>query len=120
LETVESILLVASSYLLGSISSAYLVARWFGGKDLRQYGSGTISGSGIYEHVGRWAVVPVAVFDVGKAILPTCLGLYLGLGMPVAAAAGLAAGIGHNWPIFLDFYGGRGMGTQPSRLFMEN
>jgi acyl-phosphate glycerol 3-phosphate acyltransferase len=111
LVTIESILLVATSYLLGSFSSAYLVARWFGGQDLHRYGSGTISGSMVYEHVGRWAVVPVAVFDVSKAILPTWLGLYLGLGMPVAAAAGLTAGIGHNWPIFLRFCGGRGMGT---------
>lgn len=118
MEIVESILLIASSYLLGSISSAHLVARWLGGKDLRQYGSGTISGSMVYEHVGRWAVVPVAVFDVGKAIVPTWLGLYLGLGMPVAAAAGLIAGIGHSWPIFLGFYGGRGMGTFAGTLLV--
>jgi glycerol-3-phosphate acyltransferase PlsY len=77
---------------------------------LRHYGSGTVSGSMVYEHVARWAVVPVGLFDVGKAAAPAWLALRLGLSEPVAAAAGLAAVAGHNWPIFLRFVGGRGLG----------
>ncbi len=107
---VKSVLLLIAGYLLGSIPTAYLVGRWAKGLDLRRYGSGTVSGSMVYEHVARWAVVPVGLFDIGKAALPTWLGLQLGLGMPVAAAAGLAAAIGHNWPIWLRFTGGRGLG----------
>jgi glycerol-3-phosphate acyltransferase PlsY len=107
----ESILLIIGAYLLGSISPTYLVGHWFGDKDLRQYGSGTLGGSMVWEHVGRWVFLPVALFDVGKAALPTWLGLYLHQGFAVAAAAGLAAGAGHNWPVFLRFYGGRGMAT---------
>mgnify|MGYP000499627453 CR=1 FL=1 len=103
-------LLILAGYLLGSIPTAYLVGRWTKGLDLRRYGSGTVSGSMVYEHVARWAVVPVGLFDVGKATLPAWLGLRLGLGLPVAAAAGLAAVAGHNWPIFLRFTGGRGLG----------
>lgn len=53
----------------------------------------------VYEHVGFWAVVPVVVYDIGKAALPAFLALWLGLGVAVAAAAGLAAAIGHNWSI---------------------
>jgi len=60
--------------------------------------------------VARWAVIPVGLFDIAKAALPAWLGLRLGLGPPVAAAAGLAAAVGHNWPIFLRFVGGRGLG----------
>jgi glycerol-3-phosphate acyltransferase PlsY len=108
---IQSILLVVVGYLLGSVSPTYLAGRWFGGKDLRQYGSGTLGGSMVYEHVGFWAVVPVVVYDVGKAALPAFLALRLGLGVGVAAAAGLAAAIGHNWSILLRFGGGRGMGT---------
>jgi glycerol-3-phosphate acyltransferase PlsY len=104
-------LLVIGGYLLGSVSPTYLLGRWLGGKDLRQYGSGSLGGSMVYEHVGRWAVVPVILFDVGKAAVPAWLGLYLGLGMPIAAAAGVAAAVGHNWSIFMGFFGGRGMGT---------
>jgi glycerol-3-phosphate acyltransferase PlsY len=108
---VESVLLIVGGYLLGSISATYLIGRWLGNIDLRQYGSGTLGGSMVYEHVGRWAVVPVVLWDIGKAMLPTGLGLWLGLGEMVAAAAGLAAAVGHNWSIFLRFTGGRGMAT---------
>jgi glycerol-3-phosphate acyltransferase PlsY len=106
-----AVLLIVAGYLLGSIPSAYLAGRWTKGLDLRRYGSGTVSGSMVWEHVARWAVIPVGLFDVGKAALPAWLGLRLGLGMPVAAAAGLAAVAGHNWPIFLHFTGGRGLGA---------
>jgi glycerol-3-phosphate acyltransferase PlsY len=65
----------------------------------------------VFEHVARWAVVPVGLFDIGKAALPAWLALQLDLGSPVAAAAGMAAVVGHNWPIFLRFTGGRGLGS---------
>lgn len=106
-----SLALIVGGYLLGSISSTYWIGRWLGRKDLRQYGSGALGGSMAYEHVGRWTVVPIALFDIGKAALPTWLGLMLGFGEGVAAAAGLAAAVGHNWSIFLRFRGGRGMAT---------
>jgi glycerol-3-phosphate acyltransferase PlsY len=104
-------LLVVGGYLMGSIPTAYVVARWLKHMDLRRYGSGTVSGSMVWEHVAHWAIVPVGLFDVGKAAFPTWLGLRLGWGMPVALLAGLAAVAGHNWPIFLHFTGGRGLGT---------
>jgi glycerol-3-phosphate acyltransferase PlsY len=105
-----SLLLVLGGYLLGSIPTAYVASRWIKNMDLRQYGSGTVSGSMVWEHVARWAVFPVGLFDMGKAALPTWLGIYWGLGMPTAAAAGLAAVAGHNWPVSLRFVGGRGLG----------
>jgi glycerol-3-phosphate acyltransferase PlsY len=107
----ESALFVLGGYLLGSIPTAYLAGRWLGKLDLRRYGSGTVSGSMVYEHVARWAVVPVGLFDMAKAALPAWLVLHLGLGEPLAAAAGLAAVAGHNWPLYLHFTGGRGLGT---------
>jgi glycerol-3-phosphate acyltransferase PlsY len=108
--TVQSALLVVAGYLLGSIPTAYLASRWLKGRDLRRYGSGTVSGSMVFEHVARWAVVPVGLFDLFKAAFPAWLGLRLGLGTPVAAAAGMASVAGHNWPVFLRFTGGRGLG----------
>lgn len=94
---------------MGSIPTAQWLTRLLKGADLRRYGSGTVSASMVYEHVARWAVVPVGLFDMAKAALPTWLGLSLGLGEPAAAAAGLAATAGHNWPVFLSFTGGRGL-----------
>jgi glycerol-3-phosphate acyltransferase PlsY len=100
-------LLIALAYLLGSIPTAYIAGRWLRGIDLRRYGSGTVSGSMVWEHVSRWAIVPFGLFDVLKAAFPAWLALRLGHGPPVALAAGLAAAVGHNWPVFLHFTGGR-------------
>ncbi len=104
-----SIALIGGAYLLGSLPTAYLAGRWLKGRDLRRYGSGTVSGSMVFEHVARWAVVPVGILDVAKAAVPTWLGLQWNLGTPVAVGAGLAAIAGHTWPVFLGFTGGRGV-----------
>jgi len=106
--TLLSIALLIGAYLLGSIPSAYLFARWRKGIDIRRYGSGTVSGSMIWEHVSKPGIVLVGVFDVCKAVAATWLGYQISL--PMAVAAGLMAAIGHNWPIFLRFIGGRGLG----------
>jgi len=105
----QTALLIIGAYLFGSIPTGYLAARHLKGTDLRLYGSGTPTGSMVYEHVARWAVVPVGLFDVGKAMLPTWLALQLDLGAGTALAAGLAAVAGHNWPVWLGFTGGRGV-----------
>ena len=106
-----SFLLIAFGYLLGSIPTAYLAGKWIKGIDLRNYGSGTPSGSMVWEHVSRWALFPVAIFDIIKAALPGWAGLQMGLGINTAILAGLAALIGHNWSFFLNFTGGRGLTT---------
>ena len=104
-----SALLILVGYLLGSIPAAYVAGRWLKGIDLRRYGSGTVSGSMVWEHVARWAVVPAGLFDVFKAAFPVWLALQWELSLWVAAAAGLATAIGHNWPLYLRFTGGRGL-----------
>lgn len=104
-----TVMLILGAYLIGSIPSAYLAGKWLKGIDLRQHGSGSIGGSMVWEHVARWALFPVGIFDISKAALPTWLGLELGLGDAAAVAAGIAALVGHNWPLFLGFTGGRGL-----------
>jgi len=108
---IQLLLLLILSYLLGSIPFAYLAGRLFRGRDIRRYGSGTVGGSMVYEHVSHWLVVPVGILDVLKAAVPVYLGLQLGFGESGAAAAGFTAMIGHNWPVFLGFTGGRGIST---------
>ncbi len=107
----NTLLLILGAYLLGSIPTAFLAAQLARGIDIRHYGSGTVSGSMIYEHVSRWLVVPVGIFDVAKAALPAWVGIHWGFGEAGAVAAGLAAMIGHNWSVYLKFSGGRGLST---------
>ena len=102
------VFLLLFGYLAGSIPSGYLAGKWIKGIDLRNYGSGTVSGSMVWEHVAKWAVVPVGLFDIFKGVLPAWLGLRLGLGEVAAMLAGFAAIVGHNWPVYLNFHGGRG------------
>jgi glycerol-3-phosphate acyltransferase PlsY len=105
------VLCVLAGYLVGSIPFAYLAGRLLRGIDIRRYGTRAVTGSNVYENVSRPAVVVVGLLDMGKAALPTWLALRLGLGMPTALAAGLAAVAGHNWPLYLGFHGGRGIGS---------
>ena len=102
------VFLLLFGYLAGSIPSGYLAGKWIKGIDLRNYGSGTVSGSMVWEHVAKWAVVPVGLFDIFKGVLPAWLGLRLGLGEVPAMLVGFAALVGHNWPVYLNFHGGRG------------
>jgi len=105
---VSFVFLLLFGYLLGSIPSGYLAGKWIKGIDLRNYGSGTVSGSMVWEHVAKWSVVPVGLFDIFKGALPAWLGLRLGLGEVAAMLVGFAAIVGHNWPVYLNFHGGRG------------
>lgn len=112
------IFMVLFAYLLGSIPSGYLAGKWLKGIDLREYGSGTVSGSMVWEHVAKWAVFPVGLFDIFKGALPTWLSLKLGLNEQAAMVVGLAAVVGHNWPIYLNFQGGRGLSPFLGELFV--
>lgn len=108
---------LAGSYLVGSFSSSHVAAR-LKGIDLRRYGSGTVSGTGVYYHVSKLALVPVGFFHLAKGILPIWLALRLGLGLPLALTANLAVVVGHNWPFYLEFKGGRGIGAFGGMLLM--
>ncbi|MDY6876765.1 MAG: glycerol-3-phosphate acyltransferase [Chloroflexota bacterium] len=110
--TWRAILLFISAYLLGSIPTAYLAGRWLHGIDVRQYGTGNVGGSNVWHSVARWAVVPVGLFDVCKAALPAWLALGpLNLGYSMAVISGLCAAVGHAWPIYLGFTGGRALSS---------
>jgi glycerol-3-phosphate acyltransferase PlsY len=102
--------LILLGYLLGSIPTAYLAGRLLRRVDLRQWGSRTISATMVYYHVSRWALLPVGLLDVLKGAAPALLAMSLGRPRGVAVAAGLAAVLGHNWPLSLGFHGGRGIG----------
>ncbi|MBI2288342.1 MAG: glycerol-3-phosphate acyltransferase [Chloroflexi bacterium] len=108
---IQFILLLLGAYLLGSVPTAYLVARWTRGIDIRQYGSGNIGASNVSAVVSKRWSIPVTIFDLIKGMVMVLGAQWLGLNIYQQIAIGLAAIIGHNWTVFLDFNGGRGIFT---------
>ena len=105
------ILLVIGAYLLGSVPSAYLVARWARGIDIRQYGSGNVGASNVLAAASkRWTIL-VIIFDLAKGIIPVYIAQLIDLPVYQQMIVGLATITGHNWPVFLRFSGGRGLLT---------
>ena len=111
--------MVLLGYLLGSISGSLLLGRLHG-VDIRSMGSGNAGGTNALRSVGRLFAVGVIVIDIGKGIaaargmpaLPLLFGDSLPLGMTsVGALCGLAAVVGHIWPVYFGFRGGKGAGT---------
>jgi glycerol-3-phosphate acyltransferase PlsY len=110
-EVVKFILLIIGGYLMGAIPTSYLAARWMRGVDIRQYGSGNVGGANLIKLGARWVAIIVGFFDVGKAMPAVWVAHLVGLGLPYQVAIGIAAVVGHNWPVYLRFSGGRGIAT---------
>ena len=97
------------SYLIGSIPWGYILLRWRSGMDVREYGSGRTGMSNVLRTGGGKVAVLVLALDLGKGILVVALARAAMSSTSAEVAAGLLALIGHNWPIFLQFRGGRGV-----------
>ncbi len=111
-------LLALGAYLLGAMPSAYLVARWTRGIDIRQYGSGNVGAANVLATVSRWWTVPVTLFDCAKGAAVVYLAKLLGLEVAQQVIIGMAAIVGHNWSVFLRFGGGRGALTAIGALLV--
>jgi len=105
------VLLILGAYLLGSVPIAYVIAKLSRGIDLRQYGSGNVGVSNLLKVTSKWLAIPVIIFDLGKGALVVWVAQLLEFGLLEQVTVGLAAIIGHNWPVFLRFSGGRGVLT---------
>ncbi|MFQ5925709.1 MAG: glycerol-3-phosphate acyltransferase [Dehalococcoidia bacterium] len=104
-------LLIVGAYLIGSVPTAYIAGRTLKGIDVRGYGSGSVSGSNVWQSVSHWAILPVGIADISKGVIPVLIAQVLGFALAAQGIVGLAAIAGHNWSIFLRFSGGRGIAT---------
>ncbi len=104
------LLAIILGYILGSIPIGFLVARYWGKIDIRQYGSGNIGTTNVFRTLGLYPGCIVLIGDIGKGVTAALLGKWLG-GEQAALLGGLAAIIGHSWSLFLSFQGGRGVAT---------
>ena len=108
---------IVGGYLLGSVNFAVLASRVFGLEDPREYGSGNPGATNVLRSGAKHVALIVLVLDVLKGWLPVALvgdlgpGLGLGAGSGAAALTGLATFIGHLFPVFFGFKGGKGVAT---------
>lgn len=102
-------------YLIGSISFAVVVSRLMGLDDPRAYGSGNPGATNVLRSGNKKAAILTLLMDALKGFVPVCavvaFGKPYGLGEGSAALVGLAAFLGHLWPVFFGFKGGKGVAT---------
>ncbi len=108
---IEFGLLTLGAYLLGSVPAAYLAGKWSRGIDIRQFSDGNVGATNLMRLTSKRIAIPVIIFDVGKGAMMIWVAQLLGLDITQQVMVGLAAIIGHNWPVFLRFNGGRGILT---------
>ncbi|MBL8342846.1 MAG: glycerol-3-phosphate 1-O-acyltransferase PlsY [Rubrivivax sp.] len=121
---VAAALALVGSYLIGSLSFAVIISRAMGLADPRSYGSGNPGATNVLRSGNKAAAILTLAFDALKGYVPVLLvllfGPRFGLGEGTAAFAGLAAFLGHLWPVFFKFQGGKGVATAAGALLGLN
>jgi acyl phosphate:glycerol-3-phosphate acyltransferase len=119
-----SCIALTAAYLLGSLSFAVIVSRCMGLSDPRSYGSGNPGATNVLRSGNKVAAVLTLALDAVKGAVPVwCVlrwGGPFGLTETAAAAVGLAAFLGHLWPVFFRFQGGKGVATASGVLWALN
>lgn len=109
-----TLILLAAAWLLGSIPTAWLLARRRLRQDIRRLGDGNVGAENAARVLGRQAGIITAAVDVGKGLAAILLARGLtgdDYNLPLALLTGAAAVIGHSWPVWLKGAGGRGAAT---------
>ena len=108
---VKYLVVLALSYLLGSVPVGYMLLRAHSGVDVREYGSGRTGMSNVLRTGGGKLAAVTLTMDIAKGALAVILARQLIGSTGAEAAAGILVLAGHNWPVFLQFKGGRGILT---------
>jgi glycerol-3-phosphate acyltransferase PlsY len=108
-------------YFLGSIPTAYLVVSWFSHTDIRRKGSGNVGALNSYTVTGsRPVALLVLAFDILKGVAAVLIPRYFfGDIFAISGAASVGAVLGHNYPVWLGFRGGRGLATSAAVMFLH-
>ncbi len=107
----EHIIFILISYVIGSIPTGIIVTRFMGAADPRKIGSGNIGATNVGRSAGKTAGIVTLAGDCLKGLLPTLAALKLYPSVQVVGLAGFAAFLGHIFPVFLGFKGGKGVAT---------
>ena len=124
MQTLYPVLATLAAYLIGSLSFAVIVSRAMGLSDPRTYGSGNPGATNVLRSGNKAAAILTLLLDALKGYVPVVLvkefgGAY-GLDEGTLALVGLAAFLGHLWPVFFHFKGGKGVATAAGVLFGLN
>lgn len=114
---IEILAAIATGYLIGSIPFALVVGKIFFNTDVRNYGSGNLGGSNAGRVLGKKAGLSVMALDLLKVTFVIFLASFLKNREIVMVAAGVAAAVGHCFPIFAKFKGGKAVATMYGFLF---
>jgi glycerol-3-phosphate acyltransferase PlsY len=109
----NAVIAVIISYLLGSVSFSIVIARLVKGIDIRQHGSGNAGATNTLRVLGKGPGIAVFILDIAKGVAAVWIGHALNGGYEswTPVLCGLAAIVGHNWPIWFRFKGGKGIAT---------
>ena len=110
-ESARYAIVMSLAYLIGSISWGYIVLQWKMGVDVREYGSGRTGMSNVLRTGGVKSAAVVFTLDITKGVVAVILAKQVIGTHGAEVTAGLIVLIGHNWPVFLKFRGGRGILT---------
>ena len=124
MEMLYPALAVVAAYLIGSLSFAVIVSRAMGLSDPRTYGSGNPGATNVLRSGNKKAAVLTLVLDALKGLVPVVvvrsIGDRFGLGEGTLALVALAAFLGHVWPVYFGFEGGKGVATAAGVLLGLN
>jgi len=104
-------LIIAIGYLLGSIPTAYIAGHILKGDDIRRMGDENVGAANAFRELSRKAGVTIGIIDAGKGALAVLIAQSANMSQIAVMFTGVAAVIGHNWPVFIGFRGGRGAST---------
>jgi glycerol-3-phosphate acyltransferase PlsY len=110
-------LMVVAAYLLGSIPFAFLLVKAAGRGDVRRVGSGNVGATNAMRAAGWKVALPIALLDIAKGVAVVVLMRQVTANPAWVAAAGLAAVVGHCFPVWLRFKGGKGVATAAGVFF---
>lgn len=102
---------IVIAYLFGSIPTAFIIASRIKGVDIRTVGDGNMGATNTFREIGPNYGTAVAVIDFSKGVLPVLLAHLLGFSLGWQFTVGIAAILGHDFPVFAGFKGGQGMAT---------
>ncbi|NBO77269.1 MAG: glycerol-3-phosphate acyltransferase, partial [Betaproteobacteria bacterium] len=124
MENLQTLWAVLAAYLVGSLSFAVLVSRLMGLDDPRTYGSGNPGATNVLRSGNKKAAALTLLLDALKGVVPVAVAVQLqprmGWEEGTVALIGLAAFLGHLWPVFFRFQGGKGVATAAGVLLAFN